>query len=147
METPYTAIELRDVSINRQGNPRDPISKISDVLYNVEPGAASIRYDDKGVVVLVIKHIIPPDKYKKTFQEAQPQSDVLHTVTMELIHDPLNCMYPHCVFRFFYNGELVTDENYDRGLGRDNKTLSKLRKKCKAELNEMIVRREVSFES
>jgi hypothetical protein len=143
-ENPYSDISLFDVSINRQGNPKKPICIDRDVLFNIE--GKGITLYEQGIITLKIKELSNPYNYRKKFQESFPNSedDKIYIVNMELIHKPLQCMFPHSVFQFTFENVAVTKENYGNGFGKSNRTLSKLRQKCKAELLGMIIK-EVRF--
>lgn len=139
-DNPYTSISLADVSINRQGNPKSPISHPSDVLYDTTD-SLNEKYH-KGVIVLEIKKINQP--YVKEYNLIDA-NNININVKMELLHDPLCCMFPHCIFQFRLNNSIVTIENYKKTFGKDNKHLSRLRKSCKDELTRMIKLKIVEF--
>lgn len=137
---PYAEISLADVSINRQGNPSCPISEPNDALYNITD-SKNEQYEC-GIIILEIKEINKP--YIKKFVDTDG-ANIEHTVEMELIHDPLNCMYPHSLFKFRLNGQEVTMLNYESTLKKSNKAISRLRKRCKDELTRMIKSKIVRF--
>ncbi|OFY20130.1 MAG: hypothetical protein A2W98_12345 [Bacteroidetes bacterium GWF2_33_38] len=137
---PYAEISLADVSINRQGNPCAPISEPQDALYNLTD-SKNEKYDC-GIIILEIKEISKP--YIKKYEDIDGNENI-HKLEMELIHDPLNCMYPHSLFKFRLNGQDVTMSNYDSTLKKSNKAISRLRKRCKDELTRMIKTKIVKF--
>jgi hypothetical protein len=63
---------------------------------------------------------------------------------MQLIHDPLCYMYPHCIFRIWVNNVVVTKENYEVTFSK----LNKLRTAIRQELVTMIRRNviEIKFD-
>ncbi|CAN5326048.1 hypothetical protein BH09BAC5_BH09BAC5_00760 [soil metagenome] len=146
LENPFIGgVSICELSVNRRGIAPDFISQPNDVLLNITGIGDPIL--NKVVCTLTIKDLHPvSNTYEKSFEQTKenPQTHlpVLYRASMKLIHEPEICMYPHCVFRVWLNGELVTMDNY-RG------TIYKV-KKIKTELQmalvEMIVQRQISQE-
>jgi len=129
LSNPYNSITISDLSHNRRGNEESPLSESTDVLYNIRPDLDFEKYPDKVVCTIRILDLNNENKYDKSFED---NGDI---ATIQLIHDPEPCMYPHCIFRILFNGEVVTYDNY-----KDNiKKANKLRNSLKTELASMIV--------
>lgn len=134
LNNPYNSITLAELSHNRRGKERHPMSNPSDVLYNIKSDVNFEKYPDKSICTIKILDLTETHIYDKSFQDSEK------IATIKLIHDPLPCMYPHCVFRISYNGEIVTYDNYKQGLKKANK----LRNQLKIELASMIVNNTLS---
>ena len=133
-------MSLYDLSINREGKKNHPISKPSDVLYDITE--SENEFYQTSYIILKINEISKPYYYKKKI--IQKDSDnKSHEVIIELIHDPLPCMYPHSIFRFFHDNQIVTKENFKNTLGK--KSQKRLRQKCRDSLTRMIVEKKVVF--
>ncbi|HUH73624.1 MAG TPA: hypothetical protein VLZ75_04390 [Chitinophagales bacterium] len=142
IENPFQSISLRDISNNLGSNCGNIISEMDDVLFNIIPEDELEKYTGKVVCILEIKSLNENNQYIKYFQEIKNGNS--NNCTMQLIHDPLCCMYPHCVFRIWVNYEVVTKENYEVTLSKFNK----LRTTIRQELATMIRRNsiEINFE-
>lgn len=139
--SPYSNINLFDVSCNRSGVSPNIISYEEDVLWNIEPGAQQEKYPSK-IVTLIIRRIFPNNPPAKPISALSTQGiDV--TVTMRLIHDPLPCNYAHCMFVFELQEGRVTKENYKSTFGMNQ--LKNLRKACRDELHKAVLRNEIEI--
>jgi hypothetical protein len=139
LENPFQAISLRDISNNLGTNLGNIISEKDDVLFNIVPEDEIERYKDKVVCTLEIKSLTANNQYIKYFQELKNGNT--NNCTIQLLHDPLCCMYPHCIFRIWVNGEVVTKENYEVTLNNFNK----LRTLIRQELATMIRRKSIEI--
>lgn len=140
LENPYIGISVAEVSHNRSGVD-NVISVEEDVLYNIVP-ELGVEKHHLSICTLEIKDLNEDSKYHKKFpQEPDPKID--STATIDLLHDPAPCMYPHSLFRVHLNGELVTLDNYKTTLNKSHQ----IRSMIKTELAKMILRREVSQEN
>ncbi len=96
------------------------------------------RYIDKEVCTLRIISLNEKNQYEKEF--TQEKNGHLATARIKLIHDPVPCMYPHCIFRIWLNGVVVTFGSYKQTL----KKWRKIRTELKQELASMIIQKAVS---
>jgi hypothetical protein len=69
-------------------------------------------------------------------------------IVIELTHEPLDCNYPHSVFRFFYSDSdyshvIVSKENYKQTLGNSKAVYGKLRDRCRTAIAEMLIEEEI----
>jgi hypothetical protein len=142
LENPFQAISLRDISNNLGTNCGNFISEMDDVLFNIVPEDEIEKYTGKVVCVLEIKSLNQNNQYIKNFQEIKEGNS--NDCNMQLLHDPLFCMYPHCVFRIWVNKVVVTKDNYEVTLSK----LNKLRTAIRQELATMIRRNaiEINFD-
>lgn len=138
LDNPYATISLADLSHNIGTNAEVVISYEKDVLLSIRPDEEFENYEDKITCTLVIKSLNPNNCYNKPFGPVK-KGNVDYQATMEFIHNPDTCMYPHSVFRIIMNGSEVTMDNYKQTLG--NKSLSKLRTLIRDEIASMIRRR------
>ena len=138
LANPFKSISITELSHNRGGLTSQPLCNPSDVLYSINPNENFERYSGKVVCTLVIKSL----KHNKTFKKkyTQEKDNQVYTCFLELFHDPVSCMYPHCVFRVVINEEVITYDNYKNTLGK----LSQIRNELKEELASMIIQREVN---
>lgn len=137
LENPYKGISVAEVSHNRSGE-NNTISNVEDVLYNIVPGL-NFEKHDLEICTLEIKDLNQENKYHKEFP-LDPDPKITSTATMDLLHDPHPCMYPHSMFRVYLDGELITLENYKGTLNKS----PQIRSMIKHELAKMILRKEVS---
>ncbi len=140
LENPYKGISVAEVSHNRSGE-NNSISNAEDVLFNVVP-ELDFEKHELEICVLEIKDLNPESKYHKKFPP-EPDPKIVATATMDLLHDPHPCMYPHSIFRVHLDGELITMDNYKTTLNKS----PQIRSMIKQELAKMILRREVSQEN
>jgi hypothetical protein len=127
MTNPYNTISLAEISHNRAGDTQNIISEANDVLYNIVPAAEGERHADMMVCHIVIKDLDEKGQYDKSFSD-----DKGNVARMRLLHDPDPCMFPHCVFRVWYNEEVAKMEN------RNYTRNGKIRIQLKHELASMI---------
>jgi len=139
LENPFKSISLRDISNNLGTNLGNIISEKDDVLFNIVPEDEIEKYAGKVVCVLEIKSLTQNNQYEKNFFELKDGNN--NNCTMQLIHDPLCCMYPHCIFRIWVNNVVVTKENYEVTLSK----LNKLRTAIRQELATMIRRNAIDI--
>jgi hypothetical protein len=109
----------------------------SDVLFNIRHDNPQERYVDFEICTLKIKSLNEEMFYRKHFSETK--QDIVYNATMELLHDPHECMYPHSIFRVYFNDEIVTYDNYKVTIAKHQK----IKTSIKEELASMIRRREV----
>lgn len=140
LENPFSKISLAELSNNLAGRMTESvISYPEDVLLNTSKDQSFTNYATRGMVVceLMIKSLREDNRYEKQF--SNEAGEVIGE--MELIHDPIECMFPHCVFRITIEGTVVTMENYDSTLNL--KKHKKIRVKIREELAFMIVTRTI----
>lgn len=147
LDNPYSAVTLSDLSHNIGINNQIEISKKSDVLFSILEGEDFEVYDSFKVLALKVISIDENNHYDKVFN---CEKNTNLKVRLLLSHDPVCCMYPHCVFRFYiYNDDdheiEVTYENYSSTLG-DKKKYKYLRDKLRHELSLMIIREAISYD-
>lgn len=131
---PYDNISLYDISHNRNFNSPDLYNK-EDVLYNILPDDPLERYENLNISTLVITKITNDITYIK---ELVSSFDVNLKVVIKLIHQPVACMYPHCVFEISINNQVITSDNYNDLLNKRNKTYKSLRKSIRQEITSLI---------
>ena len=145
-EDPYDGISLYDLSGNREGYWYNRLSYPKDVLYNLTEDRSKGEFLNEFVLALEIKEISENRTYEKLLIESgvdDKGAPFTHTCLIKLLHDKIPCNYSHCIFQITFNGNVVTKENYKKTFGKDNKAISRLRKKCKVELAEMIFTKEL----
>ena len=132
---PYQKLsKLYDISHNRNfGNnisfPKD------DVLFDINPHSEQEIIPNKHVNVSTIKALSKNNTFEKSIQSDDDPSVVL---SIKLLHDPLPCMYSHCVFEISLNEVVITDENFASTLGKSNKQNKNLRRDIRQELTSII---------
>ncbi len=136
LENPYATISLTELSHNRSGHKNEIISNRDDVLYNIvseTPERYSTYENGEKIEVCVLKVKNPDNtiQYIKHFGDYE----------LMLLHDPVPCMYPHCIFRIAHLGTKVTFENYKDTLKKDKIERNQIRH----ELSGMIIREEIEF--
>lgn len=136
LENPYKTVSITELSHNIGTNNKVELSKLEDVLWSTKEEEELQKYD-KAVCTLEIKSLNDQQTYHKQFE--QEKNGKVYKCVMELLHDPLPCMYPHCIFRVWLDGELVTYDNYKSTIRK----LKKIKTQLKQELGNMIVQREV----
>ncbi len=139
LENPYLKISLVDLSHNIGTCDGNPISDKDDVLYSIRTDEEFKMYSNKEICQISIISLNAENGYDKEFHD---ELDTENNGRMRLDHEPLDCMYPHCVFRVWHNGTPVSFQNYKQTLG--HKTAKRVRTKMKDELAKMIVRRELN---
>ncbi len=137
IEDPYKTQSIAELSHNRSGTGQS-ISLPNDVLYSIKVDEDFETYVDKVVCTLVIRDLTPDNRYDKWFE--QDKNGRVVCANIQLIHVPETCMYPHCVFRIWLDGVLVTMDNYKTTLGKVNEIRNRLR----FEIASMIYNKEVS---
>lgn len=140
--TYYGNISLYDLSHNIGTNNGEIISYESDVLFSIREDEDVQSYDDKIVISLSIVSLTENNTYDKVFHCEQNQVKA----RCLLDHDPVSCMHPHSVFRFFViedDGETeVTADNYKKTLG--HKKYKHVRDDMRVEITGMIIKQEIS---
>ncbi len=145
LENPFASISLVDLSHNIGTNHGIKISEKEDVLYNIKEEEELIKYSQE-VIGLKIITLNKRNTYDKFYTDIK--NDHLR-VRIRIVHDPVKCMYPHCVFQFFIFDEVnqegieITFDNYKRNLGK--KKFSRLRTSLRQELAKMIIRESISY--
>jgi hypothetical protein len=138
LEDPFKSITLTDLSHNLGFTNNCFISNKEDVLFSIREDENFEKYIDKAVCALNIVNLNTENQYDKFF--TQEKNGVKIIVRMQLIHDPVPCMYPHCIFRIWYDNQIVTFENYNVTL----KNVNRIRDEIRQELAKMIIRKEIS---
>ncbi len=144
INNPFDTINLYDVSLNRQGPADNPYCEELDVLFNTKDEIPPIL--EQEVVPLVITNLNENLRYSKLMEGSQDDgrgNSIKLNCTIVLEHALIPCNYAHAVFSFYYDGQIVTEENYKSLLGKKNAGHSELRTRCKTEISKMILRREV----
>ena len=132
---PYQKLsKLYDISHNRNfgnsaGFPKD------DVLFDIDTLTSREIIPDKHINVSTIKTLSKNNTFEKSIQSEDDPSIVL---SIKLLHDPLPCMYSHCVFEISLNEVIITDVNFTATLGRNNKLNKNLRRDIRQELTSII---------
>ncbi len=140
-ENPFETISLCEVSNNLGTYQNDPISEPNDVLFNITSNDLSQIYEGHTVCTLEIKGLNQNNQYEKEFIEEKDGK--VYTSIMRLEHDPISCMFPHCIFRIWLNDEIVTRTNYDLTL--KNRKLNRIRTAIRQELATMIRRKAIDI--
>lgn len=138
LANPFKTISITELSHNRGGLTSQPLCNPSDVLLSINQDEDFEIYGDKVVCTLVIKSLKENNTFKKEY--TQEKGNQVYTCFLELFHDPVSCMYPHCVFRVVINEEIITYHNYKNTLGK----LTQIRNELKEELASMIIQRQVN---
>src|ERR1017187_2474609 len=97
IENPFKRITIGELSHNRGGLMNDVLCNPDDVLFSIRANEDFQNYKEKVVCILEIKNLNSENKYKKQYTQKKDNIDFVGV--MELLHDPVPCMYPHCVFR------------------------------------------------
>jgi hypothetical protein len=145
-DNPFGAITLTDISVNRSGISPQILSEPQDVFINIT-GEGEPFYKEFDVIELSIKKIELDKEPQKVYQfpEIIDENMIPISVILQLIHDPIPCNNAHSMFRFLFNGNIVTFDNYKMGFG--NKLLKNHRKACRDDIAKMIIRRIVDFDN
>jgi len=132
---PYQKLsKLYDISHNRNFGDSENFPK-DDVLYDIDPSTERERIANKHINVSIIKSLSNNNTFEKSLQSDVDPSIIMH---IKLLHDPLPCMYAHCVFEISLNDVVITDENFATTLGRSNKLYKNLRRDIRQELTSII---------
>jgi len=101
------------------------------------------------IIPLVINELNEECRYEKKLESTKTHAGkilcddqgnpLVFSCTIKLRHAKTDCMYPHCVFQFFYDGSEMTKDNYNKTLGKH----SKLQTMAKEEICKMIAWGEV----
>jgi hypothetical protein len=116
----------------------DVLCNPDDVLFSIRANEDFQNYKEKVVCILEIKNLNSENKYKKQYTQKKDNIDFVGV--MELLHDPVPCMYPHCVFRVWINEEIVTIDNRKDTIDK----YKEIRTRLKDELASMIWKKQVS---
>ena len=146
-ENPFGSITLTDISVNRSGISPQYWSEPQDALINIT-GEGTPIYQGLDVIELSIKKIQLDKEPQKIYQYPETQNENIPqiAVILQLIHDPLDCNKAHSMFRFIFDNNIVTFDNYKSGFGGSAKSLKRLRQICRDEIHKMIIRRIVDFD-
>lgn len=137
LENPYKDFSpLCEISHNLGTCCKTQISEEEDVLYSIIEDEDFEKYE-RVTYQLKIISLNEESRYSKVHFEVK--NNVENIGRIELQHDPVACMYPHCIFRLWLNDEIVNRDNYKNGLGR----LNKLRTEIRHELTTMVYRKEI----
>ena len=147
-ENPFGTITLTDISVNRSGISPQILSEPQDVFINIT-GEGEPIYKEFDVIELSIKKIELDRKPQKLYQfpEIMTENVSQVSVILQLIHDPLPCNNAHSMFRFIFDKEIVTFDNYKTSFGGNGKPLKRLRQICRDDIHKMIIRRIVDFDN
>ncbi len=138
IENPYKTVTIAELSHNLGGHPEKILSLPEDVLFSIKEEEDFEKYTDKEICTLRIISLNNLNQYDKDF--SQEKNGEKATAKIKLLHDPVGCMYPHCVFRVWLNGTIVTYKNYKQTLNK----WKKIRTELKQELASMIIHRVIS---
>jgi hypothetical protein len=138
LANPFRSISLTELSHNRGGDNSNALCNPTDVLFSIKEEEDFEIYSNKVVCILEIKSLTSQNEYKKEYTQVKNGEN--YSCVMELLHDPLPCMYPHCVFRIKLNGEIVTYANYKETLDK----LKSIRSSIKDELASMIITKSIN---
>ena len=144
IQSPYSAITLSDISMNRSGVETHILSSPEDVRWCINPDEGIQKYDCK-VIILSIKKISEGAPAKKEIIYEDENTGDKTSCLLSLEHEPLPCNYPHSVIAFYINDIKVTYVNYNETLGQKSKAYKNLRKCCRDELHKAIISREINF--
>lgn len=144
LENPYASVTLSDLSHNIGTNNNVVLSEKDDVLFSILE-EEDLQVYNLNVVTLKVISLNKDGQYDKVF-ECDKNKGL--KVRLLLSHNPVCCMYPHCVFRFFvYNDDgkevEVSFENYPMTLKL--KKFKYLRDRLRHELSLMIIREVISY--
>ena len=140
IENPYKDISITELSHNRSGLQSETLCNPRDVLFNIKEEESEQQYSELMVCTIAIKSLNDESKYFKIFRD--DKNSVESVGSIELIHEPEDCMYPHCVFRVKLNSKIVTYNNYKQTLKKSNR----IRAAMKEEFASMIVQGKLSQE-
>ncbi len=132
LENPFSSVSpLMDVSVNREGIcTTAPLCEPADVLLNFNPEKEGTHHSGCVCVTLEMVRLTEPGIWK---MESPEEISKENRCVLELRHDEEVCNYAHSVFEVFLNGDLVKEENYKQGLGKQ-KNLRTWVKKILADL-------------
>lgn len=139
LQNPYKSISITELSHNRSGQSDIPLCNPDDVLYSIKKEEEFEKYTGLEICTLEIISLNQDNKYAKEY--THEKDGIESHGKLELLHEPKPCMYPHSVFRVWFNGTLVTYQNYASTIGR----YKEIRTKIKEELASMIRRTRVSY--
>jgi hypothetical protein len=134
IENPFKTVSITELSHNIGISKGESISDVKDVLFNIREDEPDEEYVGQLVCKLKIKSLDDMGQYAKEFRQRKGAVEFVGKV--KLLHDPLPCMYPHCLLRVWINGEIVTFRNYNHSL----KKLNQIRTSIRHELATMIFR-------
>lgn len=140
LENPYTSLSLTELSHNLGTSKNIEISKEKDTLFSIIE-SEDIEVYNLEICTLTIKSLNHLNSYTKKFEENK--NGKIYIAKMDFLHDPVSCMYPHCIFRIWLNDVVITFQNYKTTL----KTTNKIRTEIRQELGSMIRRKEISQDS
>jgi len=129
---PYQKISLYDVSHNRNFNNSKNYPK-DDVLFNIDDKTEIEKIANKHINTSIIKSLSKNNTFEKTITLIDKRDATAH---IKLIHKPLPCMYPHCIFQIAINGVIVTKDNYSITL--KPKKYKNIRRDIRLELTSII---------
>lgn len=138
---PFDGITLYDLSTNREGKKEQPLSQREDVLLNTDPENGHGERYNSGILTFAVSEISESNTYEKEISHEGKDgkgNPIVHTCVIKLLHNRLPCNYSHSIMRLIFNGEVVTRENYENTIGRRGDSITKLRNKCKLELESLI---------
>jgi hypothetical protein len=139
IQNPYKSISITELSHNRSGPNENALCNPDDVLYSIREDENFEKYVGLEICTLEIVSLNENNRYIKEYM--QEKDGVPNHGKIELLHEPEPCMYPHSVFRIWFNGDIVTYNNYDSTIGK----FKKLRTQIKEEIASMIRRTQVNY--
>jgi hypothetical protein len=95
---------VKDDSCNRDKYSKEP----QDVLYNTREQDKGLHYTKMGVLSFCSSII-------NGFSESINQNDSSRDFTLKLVHDPLDCMYPHCEI-VVLEGDVIINQNKPKSI-------------------------------
>ena len=132
---PYQKLsKLYDISHNRNFSDSESFPK-EDVLFDIRIHNTREIIPDKHINVSIIKSLSDNHTFERNFESVDDSSVIVY---IKLIHNPLPCMFSHCVFEISINDIVISDENFATTLGKDNKLNKNLRRDIRQELTSII---------
>lgn len=132
---PYQKLsKLYDISHNRNFGNNTDFPK-EDVLFDVNPLTPQEIIPNKHINVSIIKALSKNKTFEKSIKSEDDPTIILN---IKLLHDPLPCMYSHCVFEISINNIIITDDNFEAKLGGKSKLYKNLRRDIRQELTSII---------
>jgi hypothetical protein len=140
-ENPYLKISLAELSHNRSGHLDNIISNRKDVLFNI---SLSEKYSEEifthgsdGLPIDICT--LKVENPKNVFYQK-----IIGEFSIDLIHNPECCMYPHCVIRISKGDEVLKKfEDFKNTLGTNK--YKKERQQIRHEIAGMICSKKIIF--
>lgn len=136
LDRPYDKISLKDISHNRNFNDDENFG-FENVFFNVIEDDENEKYVDYNHITLQINNLQGKSTYSKEIIKVNHLNETIKVIVI-LKHSPIACMYPHSSFVIIVNNIIVSDENYQETIGKDNKFYSRIRSEIRQELTSII---------